>query len=60
MALIADYPLGQGRLLISTFRLRRTLRTHAVAAIMLRDMIAYLGRRPAADVIPVRAPVLGT
>jgi len=27
---------------------------------MLRDMIAYLGREPAAEDIPAQAPTLGT
>jgi hypothetical protein len=60
VALIAEQPVGKGRLLISTFRLRRNLRTQPVAAIMLRDLVAYLGRIPATEMVPARAPALGT
>lgn len=41
-ALIAERPVGEGRLLISTYRLQENLTTHPVAEIMLRDMIAHV------------------
>jgi hypothetical protein len=59
VALIAEQPVGKGRLLICTFRLRRNLRTQPVAAIMLRDLIAYLGRIPATETVPAGPPALG-
>jgi glycosyl hydrolase family 2 len=43
-ALIAERPIGTGRLLISTFRLRHHRGSHPVAAIMLHDMVAFLAR----------------
>jgi hypothetical protein len=43
VALVAERRFGNGRLLISTFRLREHLSRHPVAAIMLRDMIEHLG-----------------
>jgi len=45
VALVAERHFGNGRLLISTFRLRDHLGTHPVATIMLRDMVAHLARR---------------
>jgi hypothetical protein len=40
VALIADRTVGQGRLRISTFRLRERMATHPVAAILLRDLLS--------------------
>ena len=42
VALIAERKVGDGKLLISTYRLGQHLTTHPVAAIMLRDMVAAL------------------
>jgi hypothetical protein len=42
VALVAERRFGNGRLLISTFRLLEQLSQHPVAAIMLRDMIEHL------------------
>ncbi|HXE56374.1 MAG TPA: glycoside hydrolase family 2 TIM barrel-domain containing protein [Gemmatimonadales bacterium] len=42
VALIAERTVGQGRLLISTFRLREHLGAHPVATVMMRDMIERL------------------
>jgi hypothetical protein len=53
-ALIAERPIGTGRLLISTFRLRHHRGSHPVAAIMLHDMIAYLAR-PSVKEMPAYA-----
>jgi hypothetical protein len=49
VALVAEKRYGDGRLLISTFRLREHLATHPVAAIMLRDMIAHLSKETAVN-----------
>jgi hypothetical protein len=48
-ALVAERRYGNGRLLISTFRLREQLPKNPVAAIMLRDMIAHLSKERAAN-----------
>jgi hypothetical protein len=48
-ALVAERRYGNGRLLISTFRLREQLVMNPVAAIMLRDMIAHLSKDRAAS-----------
>jgi hypothetical protein len=48
-ALVAERRYGNGRLLISTFRLREHLTENPVAAIMLHDMIAHLTKEPAVD-----------
>ena len=48
-ALVAERRYGNGRLLISTFRLREQLVRNPVAAIMLRDMIAHLLKDRAAS-----------
>ncbi len=56
VALIAEHPIGKGRLLLCTFKLRQHLRTQPVAAIMLRDMVAYLSGLPAAEDAAPRAP----
>jgi hypothetical protein len=48
-ALVAERRYGNGRLLISTFRLREQLEMNPVAAIMLRDMIAHLTKERAAN-----------
>jgi hypothetical protein len=42
VALVAERRYGDGRLLISTFRLLEHLDTHPVADIMLQDMVAHL------------------
>jgi len=42
VALIAERRIGDGRLLVSTFRLQQHLEKHPVATIMLHDMIAQL------------------
>ena len=43
VALVAERQIGSaGKLLISTYRLSKSLTTHPVAAIMLRDMVARL------------------
>ncbi len=42
VALVAERRFGNGRLLISTFRLRDHMTSNPVAAIMLRDMILHL------------------
>lgn len=55
VALIGERRLGDGRVLISTFRLREHLTTHPVAQIMVRDMIAHLARRSRS--YTVRAPL---
>jgi hypothetical protein len=44
VALIAERGIGQGRLLISTYRLGQHLSTHPVAAILVRDMLARVAR----------------
>jgi hypothetical protein len=44
VALIAERNIGQGRLLISTYRIGRHLSTHPVAAILVRDMLARISR----------------
>jgi len=49
VGLIAEHPVGKGRLLTCTFRLRQHLRTQPVAAIMLRDMVTYLGSAPVGE-----------
>lgn len=41
VALIAERRIGDGRLLISTYQLRKHLADHPVAAIMLHDMVAH-------------------
>ena len=51
VALIAERRFGDGRLMISTFRLREHLETQPVAAIMLRDMIAHLTHAPGSSSI---------
>ncbi|MDQ1591140.1 MAG: hypothetical protein QOG71_1767 [Pyrinomonadaceae bacterium] len=48
-ALVAERRYGNGRLLISTFRLREELERNPVAAIMLRDMIAHLTKERVAN-----------
>ncbi len=50
VALVAERPIDQGRLMACTFRLRDHLGAHPVATIMMRDMIARLTRpaRPVA------------
>lgn len=42
VALVAERRIGRGKYVASTFRLRKQLSTHPVAAIMLRDMIGAL------------------
>ena len=42
VALVAERRFGNGRLLISTFRLRDHMTNNPVAATMLRDMISHL------------------
>lgn len=49
VALVAERRYGNGRLLISTFRLREQLPGNPVAAIMLRDMIAHLMKERTAN-----------
>jgi hypothetical protein len=49
VALVAERRVGNGRLLISTFRLRQQLAKNPVAAIMLRDMISHLAGNSVAD-----------
>lgn len=44
VALIADYRVGEGNLLISTFRLRQQIANNPVAQIMLNDMLMYIAR----------------
>jgi len=44
VALIAERNVGEGKLLISTYRLSQHLTSHPVAAVMMRDMIATLER----------------
>lgn len=44
VALIAEHRLGDGRLLISTFRLRHHIHDNPVAQIMVNDMLLYLAR----------------
>lgn len=44
-ALIAEQRIGQGRLLVSTFRLAEHIGDHPVAGMMLDDMIDYLHRQ---------------
>ena len=41
-ALVAERRIGRGKYIAGTFRLRKHLSSHPVAAIMLRDMIAAL------------------
>ena len=41
-ALVAETPLGRGRLLISTFRLGENIADHPIAAAMFQQMLAYL------------------
>ncbi len=42
MALVAERRIGRGKYIASTFRLRKQLATHPVAAVMLRDLIGAL------------------
>jgi hypothetical protein len=42
VALMAERTVGKGKLFISTYRLKRHLATHPVAAILVRDMLARL------------------
>jgi len=44
VALIAEQRIGNGRLLISTFRLRQHRGNHPIAAVMLHDMITHLAQ----------------
>jgi hypothetical protein len=48
-ALVAERRYGNGRLLISTFRLREHLTKNPVASIMLCDMISHLMKEPDAN-----------
>jgi hypothetical protein len=43
-ALVAERPLGQGRLLVSTFRLSRQLQTHPAAAAMFSDLLRHIAK----------------
>ncbi|HUR95414.1 MAG TPA: glycoside hydrolase family 2 TIM barrel-domain containing protein [Gemmatimonadales bacterium] len=45
VALVAERPIDQGRLMVCTYRLRDHLGTHPVATIMMRDMIERIARR---------------
>ena len=47
VALVAERRLDEGRLLVSTFRLREHLGTHPVATVMMQDMIDRLAPAPA-------------
>jgi hypothetical protein len=40
--IVVEHTLGKGKLLISTFQLSKHLKTHPLAAILLRDMLKYL------------------
>jgi hypothetical protein len=42
VALVAERRIGNGRLLVSTFRLQKHIGNHPVATLMIEDMIAYL------------------
>jgi hypothetical protein len=42
VALVAERRIGRGKYVASTFRLRKQLSTHPVAAVMLRDLIGAL------------------
>jgi hypothetical protein len=55
VATVAEKRIGDGRLLISTFRLAQNLRTRPVAAIMLRDLVGRLAQRQ--RVSPTPPPV---
>src|SRR5262249_53585178 len=41
-ALVAERPVGNGRLLVSTFKLADQLSIHPVAALMLADLVQYI------------------
>jgi hypothetical protein len=41
-ALVAELPVGKGRILVNTFRLSEHIFTHPIAAAMLQDMLNYL------------------
>jgi hypothetical protein len=43
-ALVAEQPLGNGKVLVSTFRLSEHILDHPTAAAMLRDMVVYLAK----------------
>ena len=53
-AIVAERPVGRGRVLLSTFRLRRNLTRHPLAALLLDQMLAYLGRGRAAGPLEVQ------
>ncbi|HYC34000.1 MAG TPA: glycoside hydrolase family 2 TIM barrel-domain containing protein, partial [Gemmatimonadales bacterium] len=59
VALVAERPIDQGRLMICTYRLRDHLVNHPVATTMMRDMIARMARTPASRETPVGAETAG-
>jgi hypothetical protein len=50
VALVAEQRIGNGRLLVSTFRLRQHRGNHPIAAVMLHDMIEHLSVTPSAPI----------